>query len=80
MQVEEALEHPYLASLHDVSDEPVCTQPFDFDFDGEHITPDVVREIIIRDMMGMNPDLMNDELVPHAVAPVVVGGPMAMQL
>ena len=37
--VEQALEHPYLASLHDVSDEPVCPTPFTFDFDSEHLTP-----------------------------------------
>ena len=33
MSVEEALAHPYLASLHDVNDEPCCPTPFDFDFD-----------------------------------------------
>ncbi len=37
--VEQALEHPYLASLHDVSDEPKCPTPFTFDFDSEHLTP-----------------------------------------
>ena len=28
-----ALQHPYLNSLHDESDEPTCPHPFDFDFD-----------------------------------------------
>lgn len=46
--VEEALEHPYLASLHDVSDEPVCPTPFTFDFDADHLTPDVVRDVILQ--------------------------------
>ena len=40
--VEEALGHEYLASLHDLSDEPVCTQPFEYDLDSERLTPDVV--------------------------------------
>lgn len=48
--VEQALEHPYLASLHDLSDEPVCSVPFVFDFDSESLTPDVVRQMILADM------------------------------
>jgi serine/threonine protein kinase len=43
--VEEALEHPYLASLHDLSDEPTCSQSVNFDFDSETLTLDVVREV-----------------------------------
>lgn len=44
-QVEQALEHPYLASLHDLSDEPVCPDAITFDFDSETLTPDGVREV-----------------------------------
>lgn len=33
IKVEQVLEHPYLASLHDLSDEPVCPRAFTFDFD-----------------------------------------------
>lgn len=50
--VEEALEHPYLASLHDLSDEPTCSQSVNFDFDSETLTLDVVREVILREMMA----------------------------
>lgn len=39
ISVEEALEHPYMMSLHDVADEPVCPMPFTFDFDADHLTP-----------------------------------------
>ena len=46
--VEQALEHPYLASLHDISDEPICPTPIEFDFDSEQLTPDVVREVIFQ--------------------------------
>ncbi|KAG2425741.1 hypothetical protein HYH02_014957 [Chlamydomonas schloesseri] len=52
--VEQALEHPYLASLHDLADEPVCPTPFTFDFDSEHLTPDVVREVILQDMAELH--------------------------
>ncbi|KAJ8632631.1 hypothetical protein MRB53_025967 [Persea americana] len=31
--VDEALCHPYLSSLHDINDEPVCPRPFSFDFE-----------------------------------------------
>ena len=31
--VEQALEHPYLASLHDANDEPSAVAPFEFDFE-----------------------------------------------
>ncbi|GLC63120.1 Mitogen-activated protein kinase 4b [Pleodorina starrii] len=39
ISVEDALAHPYLASLHDEADEPVCHTPFTFDFDAGHLTP-----------------------------------------
>lgn len=31
--VEQALEHPYLASLHDPEEEPVANSSFNFDFE-----------------------------------------------
>lgn len=39
--VEKALEHPYLASLHDVSDEPICSTSFEFDFDSDQLNVEV---------------------------------------
>ena len=33
--MEEALEHPYLTSLHDVNDEPCAERAFEFDFETE---------------------------------------------
>lgn len=55
--VEQALEHPYLSSLHDISDEPTCPVPIDFDFDSEMLTPDIVREVILTDVVELHPDL-----------------------
>jgi serine/threonine protein kinase len=51
IKVEDALRHPYLSSLHDASDEPLCPVPFEFDFEAEHLTADVIRELIYEDMM-----------------------------
>lgn len=66
--VEEALAHPYLASLHDVSDEPVCSTPFDLDLDSEALTPDVVREIILRDVVAMHPEYADEMSAAQAAA------------
>ncbi len=43
--VEAALEHPYLAALHDANDEPSCATPFEFDFETDTLTGDVVRRV-----------------------------------
>ncbi|KAK4429698.1 Mitogen-activated protein kinaseD5 [Sesamum alatum] len=47
--VEDALAHPYLNSLHDISDEPVCTTPFNFDFEQHALTEEQMKELIYRE-------------------------------
>jgi len=54
--VDEALCHPYLASLHDINDEPVCPQPFNFDFEQPSFTEENIKELIWRDSLKFNPD------------------------
>ncbi|XP_078438689.1 mitogen-activated protein kinase 1-like [Wolffia australiana] len=54
--VEEALAHPYLATLHDISDEPVCGTPFSFDFEQHALTEDQMRELIRWEALAFNPD------------------------
>ncbi|XP_039118450.1 mitogen-activated protein kinase homolog MMK1-like [Dioscorea cayenensis subsp. rotundata] len=54
--VEDALAHPYFASLHDTSDEPVCMTPFSFDFEQHVITRDHVKELIYREALALNPE------------------------
>lgn len=54
--VEEALRHPYLQSLHDLNDEPVCPRPFHFDFEHSSCTEDHIRELIWRESVKFNPD------------------------
>lgn len=41
--VEEALEHPYLAQLHDPSDEPICEEPFHFIWDDVPLTKEMLK-------------------------------------
>jgi hypothetical protein len=52
----EALNHPYLASLHDINDEPSCPYPFMFDFEQQNLTEDIVRELIYEESCFYNPD------------------------
>eukprot|EP00268_Persea_americana_P012724 TRINITY_DN1543_c0_g2_i1.p1 TRINITY_DN1543_c0_g2~~TRINITY_DN1543_c0_g2_i1.p1 ORF type:complete len:396 (+),score=61.32 TRINITY_DN1543_c0_g2_i1:523-1710(+) len=54
--VEEALAHPYLTTLHDISDEPVCTMPFSFDFEQDALSEDEMKELIYREALAFNPE------------------------
>ena len=54
--VDEALCHPYLASLHEINDEPVCPAPFSFDFEQPSLTEEDIKEIIWRESLKFNPD------------------------
>ncbi|XP_039117880.1 mitogen-activated protein kinase homolog MMK1-like [Dioscorea cayenensis subsp. rotundata] len=54
--VEDALAHPYFASLHDTSDEPVCMKPFSFDFEKHVLTGEHVKELIYREVLALNPE------------------------
>lgn len=56
LAVEEALAHPYLASLHDSSDEPVCMMPFSFDFEHHALTEEQMKELIYLEALTFNPD------------------------
>ncbi|KAL1533072.1 mitogen-activated protein kinase [Salvia divinorum] len=53
---EGALAHPYLNSLHDISDEPTCLVPFSFDFEQHTLTEDQMRELIYQEAFAFNPD------------------------
>ncbi|MCO5550930.1 hypothetical protein L7F22_004424 [Adiantum nelumboides] len=55
--VEDALAHPYLASMHDVSDEPICPEPFTFDVDEHKLTEGKIRELIYKEALLSNPKL-----------------------
>ncbi len=49
--VEEALSHPYMATLHDPSDEPCCPQPFHFPLDDAHLNGFHIRDLIYEEIM-----------------------------
>ncbi|KAB1215367.1 Mitogen-activated protein kinase 2 [Morella rubra] len=54
--VEEALSHPYVSSLHDSNDEPICPRPFSFDFEQPSCTEEYIKELIWRESVKFNPD------------------------
>ncbi|WCJ41104.1 mitogen-activated protein kinase 3 [Euphorbia peplus] len=54
--VEEALEHPYLARLHDVADEPVCSDPFSFDFEQQPLGEEQIKDMIYSEALALNPE------------------------
>ncbi|THU72417.1 hypothetical protein C4D60_Mb04t11910 [Musa balbisiana] len=59
--VNEALQHPYLASLHDINDEPFCPAPFSFDFEHPSYTEEDIKELIWRESLKFNPDPLPEE-------------------
>ncbi|RWR87835.1 mitogen-activated protein kinase 2 isoform X1 [Cinnamomum micranthum f. kanehirae] len=56
ISVDEALCHPYLSSLHDINDEPVCPRPFSFDFEHPSFSEEDIKELIWRESVKFNPD------------------------
>lgn len=53
--VEEALAHPYLARLHDEADEPVCPEPFSFDFEQQNLGEEQMKDMIYQEALALNP-------------------------
>ena len=66
--VEEALAHPYLASLHDPSDEPLAHAEFSFDFERIPLNKQVLRQLLTSEMRAFHPDLFHDPAVAAAAA------------
>ncbi|KAG0497066.1 hypothetical protein HPP92_001464 [Vanilla planifolia] len=54
--VDEALLHPYLASLHDINDEAICNVPFNFDFEQSAVTEEDIKQLIYIESLQFNPD------------------------
>jgi serine/threonine protein kinase len=53
--VADALRHEYLAQLHDINDEPVCEQPFEFDFERPSLTEEHIKDLIYMESLSFNP-------------------------
>ncbi|THG01328.1 hypothetical protein TEA_015909 [Camellia sinensis var. sinensis] len=51
--VEEALAHPYLARSHDAADEPVCLEPFSFDFE-QALGEEQIKDMTYQEALALN--------------------------
>jgi len=57
--VEEALSHPYLASIRDLDDEPVAEAVFDFDFEKWQLSKEVYQELVFQEILAFHPEAAN---------------------
>ncbi|KAM5583899.1 mitogen-activated protein kinase [Rosa sericea] len=58
--VEEALNHPYLSSLHAINEEPICPSPFVFDFEQASLDEEDIKDLVWRESLHFNPDNMQE--------------------
>lgn len=56
LQVEEAMNHPYIVSLHEINEEPTCPSPFNFDFEQASLDEEDIKELIWRESLNFNPN------------------------
>ncbi|PWA36487.1 Mitogen-activated protein (MAP) kinase, conserved site-containing protein [Artemisia annua] len=56
ISVEDALNHPFLQSLHEINEEPTCSAPFVFDFEQASLSEEDVKELIWKETLNFNPD------------------------
>ncbi|KAE9620530.1 putative mitogen-activated protein kinase CMGC-MAPK family [Lupinus albus] len=54
MSVEEALNHPYLSSLHEINEEPTCPTPFFFDFEQTTVNEEDIKELIWKESLNFS--------------------------
>ncbi|KAL6506336.1 Mitogen-activated protein kinase ntf6 [Orobanche gracilis] len=54
--VEEALNHPFLSSLHEINEEPICPSPFLFDFEHSSLSEEDIKELIWKESLNFNPE------------------------
>lgn len=55
--VEEALNHPFLSSLHEINEEPTCASPFDFGFEQLSLSEEDIKELIWMESLNFNLNL-----------------------
>eukprot|EP00761_Pharyngomonas_kirbyi_P013006 gb/GECH01013033.1/.p1 GENE.gb/GECH01013033.1/~~gb/GECH01013033.1/.p1 ORF type:complete len:353 (+),score=47.07 gb/GECH01013033.1/:1-1059(+) len=56
MNAKEALRHPFLASLHDETDEPECDVRFNFDMDDAELNQRELRDLFWKEILNFHPE------------------------
>lgn len=67
LNVEEALAHPFFASVHNPNDEPVAHAPFDFSFEDEKLHRVRLQELIWKEVGDFRPSCLH--IPPRADEP-----------
>ena len=57
ISIDQALEHPFMASLHNADDEPVANFTFSFAFETEELTKERIQELIWEELRMYHPDV-----------------------
>ena len=57
ISVDDALQHPYLASLHDINTEPTSDQEFDCDFEGLNLDRHELMDLVYQEVEKFHPSL-----------------------
>jgi len=57
ISIQKALEHPFLASLHNPDDEPLANFSFSFDFENEELSRERVQELIWEELRTYHPHI-----------------------
>ncbi|ETW04861.1 CMGC/MAPK protein kinase [Aphanomyces invadans] len=68
ISVEEALQHPYLESLHNCEDEPKATKHFSFEFEKENLTKRRLQELIAEEVCHFHPEWRDQRNLPPSDA------------
>ncbi|KAL5711184.1 mitogen-activated protein kinase [Ranunculus cassubicifolius] len=54
--VDEALNHPYVVSLHEINEEPICQSPFNFDFEQSSLSEEDIKDLIWKESLIFYPE------------------------
>jgi len=54
--VDDALQHPYLASLHDINTEPTSEREFDCDFEGQNLDRHELMDLVYQEVGKFHPN------------------------
>lgn len=66
ISIDDALAHPYLASIRNPEDETTATESFDYDFENEKLTKPVLQRLIWDEMKVFHPDAKEDDVAEGA--------------
>ncbi|TMW64053.1 hypothetical protein Poli38472_014170 [Pythium oligandrum] len=61
ISIDDALAHPYLASIRNKEDETMAGSSFDFDFENEKLTKPVLQKLIWDEMTTFHPEAREEE-------------------